>query len=108
METEEASIATSGPAHLPEPTPEPNEARLFFFLGLLGLPWLWAVSAMFQFSTYGHKRVNAWAWLSLAGAIFAFLAWFVWFVYFETTWRAWVSSAVGLMLNVPAPDVSKW
>ena len=82
-------------------------AKRMFLIGLLGLPWLWTVNAIyFNTKEGGLRSAEAIRWVrrSTIGAAISFFFLIIYIIYFQTTWRSW--PAANYMVNIPFKEES--
>lgn len=80
---------------------ELRECRLVFFVGFLGLPWLWFVNWLQyrgRVPPESDPMVQVYARRSLVGSLVGLALFLGYFAIVQTTWRGW---ARGIMLNAP-------
>ncbi|GAB5034089.1 gamma-secretase subunit pen-2-like [Nannochloropsis oceanica] len=119
---------------MPQPTLEDAQvvlAKRFFFMGCLGLPWLFAVSVMYFWpkvysgskisSTgnssmvrrdggpqHGNPELRKWVGRSFAGAVLGFGILIGWVILFQLRWRGWGSGVLNYMISAPESYSSGW
>mmetsp|Transcript_2887 Transcript_2887/g.3048 ORF Transcript_2887/g.3048 Transcript_2887/m.3048 type:complete len:98 (-) Transcript_2887:308-601(-) len=86
-------------------------ARQMFFIGCLGLPWLWLVNVIYftplLYNGEASAGLRLWYFRSLTGAAIAFTALFVWITILQTSWRSWENPGK-YMIYVPDEDRTGW
>lgn len=126
---------------MPQPTREEAQvvlAKRFFFMGCLGLPWLFAVSVMYFWPKvysgssissagnssssssgsmmvrrggeppHGNPELRKWVGRSLVGAVVGFGLLFGWVILFQLRWREWGSGVLNYMISAPESYSSGW
>ncbi|KAJ1634439.1 hypothetical protein T492DRAFT_973690 [Pavlovales sp. CCMP2436] len=81
---------------------ELRECRFVFFVGFLGLPWLWFVN-WFHYRRRSPPEsdpmVQAYAQRSLVGSLVGLALFLCYFCVVQATWRQWVPP--DMMVNAP-------